>query len=109
MYDSERELRQWLSYVQFTSSDLAPALALLEATGKIGRHAAKPNSSRAGWLIVNGNGTVEPAESIAGPVAIPATAEVPEPVESPTTSLADEQRIGELATAIIEAFNVPGR
>ena len=70
-FESERELRRWLSddEVQFSASDLAPALALLEVTGKIGRHAAKPNMPRAGWLVVNGNGpapeAVEDAENSA--------------------------------------------
>ena len=49
-YDSERTLRQWLSDVQFTIADLAPALALLEATGRIGRGPENKNSPRAGWL-----------------------------------------------------------
>jgi hypothetical protein len=38
-YDSERQLRQWLSSdnVSYTTSDLAHALTLLEATKRIGR------------------------------------------------------------------------
>lgn len=36
-YNSERQLRSWLTTaeVQFTVADIAPALALLEATGRL--------------------------------------------------------------------------
>jgi hypothetical protein len=90
MYESERDLRSWLASdeISYTASDLAPALALLEVTGKIGRHAAGPNTPRAGWLVVNGNGAVEGAVSPAG--------------------LTDEERVDALASAILAAFS-PGR
>ena len=55
-YSSERELRQWLveSGVAYTASDLAPAVGLLELTGRIERGAfSKATSSRAGWLPVH--------------------------------------------------------
>lgn len=53
VYSSERELRKWLDEdgTVYSASDLAPALGLLAECGKIGRHAAKPNVSLAGWLI----------------------------------------------------------
>jgi hypothetical protein len=97
MYDSERDLRSWLATdeISFTSSDLAPALGLLELTSKIGRHAAKPNMPRAGWLIVNGNGATSPT-----PEPVEAAEDAPEPTE--------QDRIDALATAIVRAF-IPGR
>jgi hypothetical protein len=55
-YSSERELRQWLveSGVAYTTSDLAPAVGLLELTGRIERgRFSKATSSRAGWLPVH--------------------------------------------------------
>ena len=43
VYDSERQLRSWLSDdgVTHTAADIVPALALLEACGHIGRSSAK--------------------------------------------------------------------
>jgi hypothetical protein len=55
-YSSERELRQWLveSGVAYTASDLAPAVGLLELTGRVERGPfSKATSSRAGWLPVH--------------------------------------------------------
>jgi hypothetical protein len=71
-------------------------------SGVAAGHAAKPNVSRAGWLIVNR--AVAAAEGVVEPVEIPATPEAPEPVESPRAPLTDEQRLAALAIAIIETF-----
>jgi hypothetical protein len=53
VWDSERQLRQWLSdsEIQFSASDLAIALNLLEGIGLIQRATVKPNAARAGWLV----------------------------------------------------------
>jgi hypothetical protein len=52
MYDSERQLKQWLTEdgVQFTTGDIAHALVLLESKGYIQRATVKPNTPRPGWL-----------------------------------------------------------
>ena len=52
-YSSERELRSWLADegLASTAADLAPAIGLLELTGRIERGPfSKSTSSRAGWL-----------------------------------------------------------
>ena len=61
VFDSERQLRVWLSDdgYEFSNSDVSPALVLLEATGRIGRSTAKRNASRCGWLITSALGTSE--------------------------------------------------
>jgi hypothetical protein len=75
VWESERDLRSWLAAdeVSFTSSDLAPALGLLEATGKIGRHAARANTPRAGWLIVNSDGASSSAPEAVGDAQSPSS------------------------------------
>jgi hypothetical protein len=116
VYGSERDLRSWLAHdeISYTSSDLAPALGLLEATGRIGRHAAKPNTPRGGWLIVNGNGaksSPEPLEA-ADEELLDENAPRPgslvngasKPAEDAIASLTSPADA--LATAIIKAFSV---
>jgi hypothetical protein len=58
MYDSERQLKQWLTEdgVQFTTGDIAHALVLLESKGHIQRATVKPNASRTGWLATAATG-----------------------------------------------------
>ena len=50
VYDSERQLRQWLQEdgIQHSTSDIAHALTLLESTGKIARAKVKQNAPRPG-------------------------------------------------------------
>jgi hypothetical protein len=52
-YTSENQLRKWLSEdgITFTTADLSPALALLEATKRIVRPEVKPNAPRPGRLV----------------------------------------------------------
>lgn len=51
-YDSELQLREWLSEdgVSYTTADLGPALDLLSSTKRLKRQAVKPNASQPGWL-----------------------------------------------------------
>jgi hypothetical protein len=51
-YDSELQLREWLSEdgVSYTTADLGPALDLLDSTKRLKRPAVKPNASQPGWL-----------------------------------------------------------
>ena len=51
-WDSERGLRAWLTDdgVNFANDDLGPALALLEASRRIGRSAPKKNVGSA-WMV----------------------------------------------------------
>jgi hypothetical protein len=51
-YISERQLRSWVGKSRFThtTSDVAPALMLLEYTGRIQRPEVKPNTPRPGRL-----------------------------------------------------------
>ena len=51
-YDSERQVREWLSEdgVSYSSADLEPALDLLQSTKRLNRPAVKPNASRPGCL-----------------------------------------------------------
>jgi hypothetical protein len=51
-YDSELQLREWLSEdgVSYTTADLGPALDLLASTKRLKRPAVKPNASQPGWL-----------------------------------------------------------
>jgi hypothetical protein len=51
-YDSERQVREWLSEdgVSYSTADLEPALDLLESTKRLNRPAVKPNASRPGCL-----------------------------------------------------------
>jgi hypothetical protein len=51
-YDSELQLREWLSEdgVSYTTADLGPALDLLDSTNRLERPAVKPNASQPGWL-----------------------------------------------------------
>jgi hypothetical protein len=51
-YDSELQLREWLSEdgVSYTTADLGPALDLLDCTKRLKRPAVKPIASQAGWL-----------------------------------------------------------
>jgi hypothetical protein len=130
MYDSELDLRSWLAEdgTAFTSGDLSPALALLEACGKIGRSAAKSNSPRAGWLLsVNGKEPVNGSVSVSEPVPVPAVSvpesaitpvvsepveaalELPEAAHEPVSQGTDEERVNGLAQAIVKSFYVSGR
>ena len=61
VWESERELRGWLSAdgVEFSNNDVAAALALLEATKRIGRTPAKANAPRCGWLVTHAPGPSE--------------------------------------------------
>jgi hypothetical protein len=60
--DSERHLRGWLQAdgVEFGNDDLSPALALLQASKRVGRASAKKNLPRRVWLATdapeNGDG-----------------------------------------------------
>lgn len=51
-YDSELQLREWLSEdgVSYTTADLGPALDLLASTKRLKRPAVEPNASQPGWL-----------------------------------------------------------
>jgi hypothetical protein len=50
-YSSENQLRGWLKgEISFSASDLAPALGLLELTGKLIRPVVQPKSPRPGRL-----------------------------------------------------------
>ena len=52
-YDSERTLRGWLAEdgIRYSTGDLAPALDLLQSTGRIGRPTiTATTSARGGWL-----------------------------------------------------------
>jgi hypothetical protein len=62
VYDSERGLRSWLTEdgCEFSNTDLAPALAMLEASGRIGRSAPRKNVGRRGWLVTS---ALEPPEA----------------------------------------------
>jgi hypothetical protein len=55
-YESERQLAGWIqgAGVQFSASDLGPALCLAEATGKLVRPAVGPNTARPGELVTSG-------------------------------------------------------
>jgi hypothetical protein len=55
-YESERQLAGWIkdAGVQFSASDLGPALGLAEATGRLVRPAVGPNTPRPGELATSG-------------------------------------------------------
>lgn len=130
MYESERELRRFLDEdgIAHSASDLSPALALLEACGKIGRATAKSNTPRPGWLItetdaaskrlLSVNGSIATtaadvaAEDAITPLAGPITPEPVEDVSAPpepvteSIEITDEERSDALARAIIKAFKL---
>jgi hypothetical protein len=139
-YSSENQLRGWLKgEVSFSATDLAPALGLLELTGKLIRPEVQPKSPRPGRLA---NGAeiwaqmqaAESSEGIAGPIPAPdmddTSNEVTEPSENLAESVAGPQidadpeplralsetptepdlvAVDELAKAIIKSFSVTGR
>jgi hypothetical protein len=118
MYSSERELKQWLTEdgVQFTTADIAPALGLLESTGKIQQAIVKPNAPRSGWLpgmapepaYTASEGILEDATALdVDPTTSEPVEEASKPPELPTEPTAEE-RINALAVAILK-FEVPGR
>ena len=97
-WDSERGLRAWLTDdgYSFANDDLAPALAMLEASGRIGRAATKKNVPRSGWLITS---TVDGPESPDDVEPTAAVAAPDEPVED-----SSEARAFELVQAVIRAL-----
>ena len=97
VYDSERVLRSWLTEdgCEFSNVDLSPALAMLEASGRIGRSAPRKNVGRCGWLVTS---ALEPPEA-------PEDAEVDEPVTALTEPV--EDRIFALSKAVLRAL-LPG-
>ena len=112
VYESERQLRGFLTQdgYEFANDDLGPALTLLEATGRIGRSAAKKNVARRGWLITSvetssdgseGPADVEPTEAVAAVETAVAKAvdAAPEPVAD-----SSEAQTFALAKAVIRAL-----
>jgi hypothetical protein len=139
-YSSENQLRGWLKgEVSFSASDLAPALGLLELTGKLIRPEVPPKSPRPGRLAKGAEvwaqmDAAESFEGIANPIPAPdiddTSNEVAEPCEGVTESVArkdmdaaleplpalsedavelDPAAVDELAKAIIRSFSVTGR
>jgi hypothetical protein len=70
---------------------LAPALALLEASGRIGRAAAKKTTPRRGWLVTS---TENASEAVEDDVAEAAAApeDVPEAAGAPVRFPAEVER-----------------
>jgi hypothetical protein len=62
-YNSERQLRSWLTDdgVQLTVADIAPSLALLEATQRLIRPEVGRGTPRPGWLPEHAPEAVEDA------------------------------------------------
>jgi hypothetical protein len=71
--------------IQFSASDIAPALVLLESVGKIVRREVKPNTSRPGWLAKDAD--------------VWAAMEL-------TPEVAEQHRIAALAAAIVASFHI---
>ena len=67
VWESERELRSWLSQdgVEFANDNITVALSLLEASKRIGRSKAKANAPRRGWLVTNAPEAAEDAPEAA--------------------------------------------
>ena len=87
VYESERDLKQWLNEDGVTyTTDVAPALALLEACGRIGRSSAKSNTSRRGWLITTAENGHTAAPELIEAVEV---SEAPEPLRAPGASQGD--------------------
>jgi hypothetical protein len=87
-YSSERHLREWLTDdgIQFTVADIAPALGLLEATGRLIRRNVERGLPRSGWLPEH---APEATEDIAGPGAENSTKDAPETVEATPETVPD--------------------
>ena len=110
VWDSERQIRGWLveAEIGFSQGDVAPALALLESLNKIGRHAAKNNRPRTGWVITsNGNGSNPVEEASEGPPEPSGAVQGGGASEAPGASRSAVHT--KLAKAIVRAFSVPGR
>ena len=88
-YESERQLAGWIkdAGVQFSASDLGPALGLAEATGRLVRPAVGPNTPRPGELATSG--------ALARDAELYANAELP-----------DKARIAALIDNVIRALGV---
>jgi hypothetical protein len=130
IYDSERQLRGWLTEagIQHSTSDIGPALTLLESTGRIQRPEVRPNTQRPGWIVtaateaaerrmsVNGNGTTPTqalVEDAPVPEAVADATEPLEPAEDATESAepveVDPTAVDALARDILKAVNAPDR
>lgn len=92
-YTSENQLRKWLSEdgIAYTSQDLSPALALLEATKRIVRPEVKSNNPRPGRLATGADIWTEMAASEGG---VPEAVEVPEDPPVDTTHVAVDVAVG---------------
>jgi hypothetical protein len=118
VWESERQLKQWLNEdgVTYSTSDIAPALVLLEAMGKIARAKVKMNAPRPGWIITAAPEAAERGLNVNGHAP---TAATPEPTEdapaadeepdiAPTSKDATgalEEAPDAVARAILKAFD----
>jgi hypothetical protein len=118
MYDSERQLKQWLTEdgVQFTTGDIAHALVLLESKGHIQRATVKPNASRPGWLAIAAATAVERGLGVNGQTATPDGVEAPEdrtvdvgPAHGEAVEPVETPEPDAVAVAILKTFDVPCR